>query len=121
MNSRTSRPRSPTSAMTLISAEELRAIMPSMTDLPTPEPANIAHPLSLADRRHQVDGLDPGAKRLGDPLALQVPDTARPVIDRASPCMQSDPLPSIGCPSPPSTRPIRCGCRPARAVAPRSR
>ena len=41
MNSRTSRPRSPTSAITLIEALVERAIMPSSVDLPTPEPAKI--------------------------------------------------------------------------------
>ena len=41
MNSRTSRPRSPTSAMTLTEALVERAIMPSSEDLPTPEPAKM--------------------------------------------------------------------------------
>lgn len=40
MNSFTSRPRSPISPTTTTSAEVKRAIMPSSTDLPTPEPAN---------------------------------------------------------------------------------
>ena len=38
-NSTTSRPRSPTSAMTFTSASVWRAICPSSVDLPTPEPA----------------------------------------------------------------------------------
>ena len=42
MNSWTSRPRSPMSAMTLTSASQLRAIMPSNVLLPTPEPAMMA-------------------------------------------------------------------------------
>src|SRR3954447_22216345 len=41
MNSRTSRPRSPTRQMTLTSALVDRAIMPSNEDLPTPEPAKM--------------------------------------------------------------------------------
>ena len=41
MNSRTSRPRSPTSAITLTSAVVDRAIIPSSDDLPTPEPAKM--------------------------------------------------------------------------------
>src|SRR3954469_6337774 len=41
MNSRTSRPRSPTRQMTLTSALVDRAIMPSSEDLPTPEPAKM--------------------------------------------------------------------------------
>ena len=41
MNSSTSRPRSPTRQMTLISSEVERAIMPSSEDLPTPEPAKM--------------------------------------------------------------------------------
>src|SRR3954470_4663424 len=41
MNSRTSRPRSPTRQITLTSALVERAIMPSSEDLPTPEPAKM--------------------------------------------------------------------------------
>ena len=41
MNSRTSRPRSPTRQITLTSADVERAIMPSSEDLPTPEPAKM--------------------------------------------------------------------------------
>src|SRR5580693_4845581 len=41
MNSRTSRPRSPTSAITFTCALVDRAIMPSSEDFPTPEPAKI--------------------------------------------------------------------------------
>src|ERR1700729_3257557 len=41
MNSRTSRPRSPTSEITLTCAEVDRAIMPISEDLPTPEPAKM--------------------------------------------------------------------------------
>ena len=41
MNSRTSRPRSPTRQITLTSADVERAIMPSSDDLPTPEPAKM--------------------------------------------------------------------------------
>ncbi|MNG23079.1 hypothetical protein D3C84_1076420 [compost metagenome] len=40
MNSFTSRPRSPMRPTTTTSATEPRVIMPSSTDLPTPEPAN---------------------------------------------------------------------------------
>jgi hypothetical protein len=39
MNSRTSRPRSPTRPTTTTSAEQPRAIIPSSVDLPTPDPA----------------------------------------------------------------------------------
>src|SRR5436305_1014401 len=41
MNSRTSRPRSPTRAITFTSAVVERAIIPSSEDLPTPEPAKM--------------------------------------------------------------------------------
>ena len=41
MNSLTSLPRSPISAITFISAKVFLAIIPSKVDLPTPEPANI--------------------------------------------------------------------------------
>ena len=41
MNSSTSRPRSPTRQITLISSDVARAIMPSNDDLPTPEPAKM--------------------------------------------------------------------------------
>ena len=40
INSRTSRPRSPTKATTTTSASDPRAIIPIRVDLPTPEPAN---------------------------------------------------------------------------------
>ena len=40
-NSRTSRPRSPISATTLMSASERRAIIPKSVDFPTPLPAKI--------------------------------------------------------------------------------
>ena len=52
MNSRTSRPRSPTRAMTLMSAFTFLAIMPSSVDLPTPEPAKmpIRWPLPMVSR-----------------------------------------------------------------------
>ncbi len=45
MNSRTSRPRSPTSAITLTCALVDLAIMPSNEDLPTPEPAKMPESL----------------------------------------------------------------------------
>jgi hypothetical protein len=41
MNSRTSRPRSPTSAMTTLSKASARASIDSSVDLPTPEPAKM--------------------------------------------------------------------------------
>src|ERR1041384_3203536 len=41
MNSRTSRPRSPTSASTTVSNPSLRASIASSVDLPTPEPAKM--------------------------------------------------------------------------------
>ncbi|MNJ55014.1 hypothetical protein D3C77_504850 [compost metagenome] len=41
IKSSTSRPRSPTSAITLTSADVLRAIIPISVLLPTPEPANM--------------------------------------------------------------------------------
>ena len=41
MNSRTSRPRSPTREMTLTSAVVYRAIIPKSVLLPTPDPAKI--------------------------------------------------------------------------------
>ena len=73
MNSRTSRPRSPTSAITLTSAVVERAIMPSSDDLPTPEPAKMPrrwprpHGHQRVERAHaEADPLaDPRARRAG--------------------------------------------------------
>ncbi len=44
--------------------------MPRVTDLPTPEPANIAHTLAFADGGYQVDHFDAGIKRLRDAASL---------------------------------------------------
>ena len=55
MNSRTSRPRSPSSAITLTSAVVCRAIMPSSTLLPTPLPAKMPMRWPRPEREQPVD------------------------------------------------------------------
>src|ERR671928_123657 len=58
MNSRTSRPRSPTRQITLTCADVDRAIMPSREDLPTPEPAKMP---SRWPRPHGTSASNPPA------------------------------------------------------------
>ena len=58
MNSRTSRPRSPTSASTEISASVPRAIIDSSVDFPDAGPGEDAHALAAAARHQGVDHAD---------------------------------------------------------------
>ena len=77
MNSRTSRPRSPTSAITLTSALVERAIMPSSEDLPTPEPAKMPRrcPRPQGTRPSSVAHAEPDA--LADARAREEASGAR--------------------------------------------
>ena len=102
-NSRTSRPRSPTRAMTETSASVPRAIMDSRDDLPTPEPAKspMRWPrpsvVRVSSTRTPVcSGVSIRARSmaLGASLSSGTPRSAG-----------SGPLPSIGRPSPSMTRP----------------
>ena len=55
MKSRTSRPRSPTSAITFTSASVFRAIIPRSVLFPTPLPEKYAYALTLAAGQHAVN------------------------------------------------------------------
>ena len=104
MNSRTSRPRSPTSAMTLTSARVLRAIMPSSALLPTPEPAKMPRRWPRPQVSSVLIARTPRSSGVADRRALERVDRAdRRGRPRARP--RSDRPPSIGTPSPSSTRP----------------
>ena len=119
MNSRTSRPRSPTRPITLTAAAVFRAIMPSSVDLPTPEPAK------MPSRWPRPHGITASSART--PSASRRSIGGRPSglggrsLDRLEAHVgRSGPLPSIGRPSPSSTRPSRpspTGAISARPVA----
>src|SRR4051812_23427766 len=106
MNSRTSRPRSPTRQMTFTSADVERAIMPMSDDLPTPEPAKMprrwpwphgtseSRARTPSEMRSWMRGRVSGSG--GDALAGR-----RGVVSAISP------RPSIGRPRPSRTRPSR--------------
>ena len=69
MNSSTSRPRSPISAITLTSARTLRAIMPSSVLLPTPLPEKMPTrwPLPIVSRRRCRARRSPARSRMRAP------------------------------------------------------
>src|SRR3954470_2878839 len=103
MNSRTSRPRSPTRQMTLMSAVVERAIMPSSDDLPTPEPAKMPR------RWPRPQGTMPSRTRTPRPTRSRMRGRSRasggaPAAERTRPSGRSSPW-SIGRPRPSSTRP----------------
>src|SRR5919198_170456 len=120
MNSRTSRPRSPTRQMTLMSAVVERAIMPSSDDLPTPEPAKMPR------RWPRPQGTMPSSAPSGMSSVRRErkPTTSagtgarpRPVaISQTSPTSASRPVASTISPIRSDTRPCR-RCRSARAIA----
>src|SRR5579859_6914642 len=103
MNSWTSRPRSPIKPMTLMSASQLRAIIPSSVLLPTPEPAKMPNRWPLP----QVSI----PSRARTPVASGVLIGCRPSglggasVMRAVREVWSGPLPSIGRARPSITRP----------------
>ena len=66
MNSRTSRPRSPTRAITLTSALVPRAIMPSSVLLPTPEPAKMPRRWPRPHGMRASIARTPSGQRLAD-------------------------------------------------------
>src|SRR4051812_46005765 len=103
MNSRTSRPRSPTRQMTLTSADVERAIMPSSDDLPTPEPAK------MPSRWPRPQGTSASSARTPSVTRSVIRGRSSgaggaPTIGRGRTAARSGP-PSIGWPSPSSTRP----------------
>ena len=71
MNSRTSRPRSPTRQMTLTSAVVERAIMPSSDDLPTPEPAKMPRRWPRPQGTSASSARTPSDDALADARALE--------------------------------------------------
>ncbi len=70
-NSTTSRPRSPTSAITFTSASVCRAICPISVDLPTPEPAKSPRRCPSPDGQQRVEGADAERQRARDPATRQ--------------------------------------------------
>ena len=115
-NWRTSRPRSPTSASTLTSASEVRAISPNSVLLPTPLPEKmpILWPLPQVSspsklRMPNTNGsvmrfrLSGGGGGLSsDRRSTEAPSRGPPDLPGSA---HSGPLPSIGLPSPSITRP----------------
>ena len=91
MNSRTSRPRSPISPITLTEAAVLRAIMPSSVDLPTPEPAKMPsrwprpHGITASSARTPSASrfVDRRAGRAGSAACRRPARGARPSGERA--------------------------------------
>jgi hypothetical protein len=65
MKARTSRLRSPISAITVTSAELERAMEPSRVLLPTPLPPKMPMRWPFAAGQQAVDGADAGDERLG--------------------------------------------------------
>ena len=107
MNSRTSRPRSPISAITFTSVEALRAIIPSTVLLPTPEPAKMPTRWPLP--------------AVSSPSMARTPVVSRSTIPRRRigcggvpnigllNLVAIGPRPSMGRPSPSTTRPSSSG------------
>ena len=109
MNSRTSRPRSPTSAMTVMSKPCERASMPSNVDLPMPEPAKMPMrcPAHSGENRSMTltpvfTGVRTRWRRIGAGGSRSV-ETAR------APCARGPP-PSMGSPSALIVRPFQETC-----------
>jgi hypothetical protein len=118
-NSRTSRPRSPTRAMTETSASLLRATIDSRLDLPTPEPAKMPRrcprPTGTrvsSARTPRASGVSTRARRSGCGGVPDTPAWGRPT--RLGP-------PSTGRPRPSRTRPSRASPRPTVSGPPVAR
>src|SRR4051812_31868842 len=103
MNSRTSRPRSPTRQMTLTSADVERAIMPSSDDLPTPEPAKMPSRWPRPQGTSASSARTPSVTR-SVMRGRSSGEGGAPTIARSRTPSSSGP-PSIGVPSPSRTRP----------------
>ena len=92
MNSRTSRPRSPTSAITETSASVPRVIIDSRLDLPTPEPAKMPMRWPRPHGHERVEGayaeaelvVDQRAARAAPGASSSTPTSARRVQRRAA-------------------------------------
>ena len=108
-NSRTSRPRSPTRAMTTASKSREPASMARRVDLPTPGAGENADALPGANRREEIDDADAGAQGSRDPRAAHGGRRRGVDLDgRLALC--SGPAPSIGTPRALMTRPFQLGC-----------
>ena len=103
MNSLTSRPRSPTRQMTLMSAEVDRAIMPSSDDLPTPEPAKMPRRWPRPHGTSESSARTPSVTR-SVMRGRSSGEGGEPTIGRCASASIEGP-PSIGLPRPSSTRP----------------
>ncbi|OPZ01963.1 MAG: hypothetical protein BWZ09_02615 [Alphaproteobacteria bacterium ADurb.BinA305] len=102
-NSRTSRPRSPISPTTTMSACTPRAIMPSSVDLPTPEPAK------RPTRWPRPSGMNVSTARIPVGIASLMRSRRRALgrVEVVGTTAGRKRPPSIGRPSPSSTRPRR--------------
>ncbi len=106
MNSRTSRPRSPTRAITLTSAVVERAIMPSSEDLPTPEPAKMPRRWPRPQGTRVSSARTPRPTR--SEMRGRVRASGRRGVGRAGRSRRpGSPNSSSGLPSPSMTRPSR--------------
>ena len=103
MNSRTSRPRSPTRQITLTDAVVERAIMPSSVDLPTPEPAKMPSRWPRPHGTSASSARTPRSSRSSMRVRCSG-DGGRPATARSDRRSSAGP-PSIGRPRPSSTRP----------------
>ncbi len=116
MNSRTSRPRSPTRAMTLTSALLPRAIMPIRVLLPTPDPAK------MPIRWPVPQGISASIARTPRASGLRMLGRRSTSGGRASmerrPSSAGRPRPSSGRPRPSSTRPSSASPTPTCTAVP---
>src|SRR5689334_12051453 len=105
MNSSSSRPRSPTRQITFTEAVVARAMEPSRVDLPTPEPAKMPRrwprPQGTSASRARTPSSSRSLMR-----GRSIGDGGEPATTRGRQPVISAP-PSIGRPSPSSTRPSR--------------
>ena len=116
-NSRTSRPRSPTRAMTALSKPCERASMPSRVDLPMPEPAKMPTRCPAHSGVNRSMTLTPVCTSERTRWRCMGAGGSRSVERLIGPC-NSGPLPSIGAPSALMTRAFQDGIRIERDEAP---
>ncbi len=95
MNSRTSRPRSPTSAITTLSKASARASMESSVDLPTPEPAKMPRRCPRQSGEKMSIARTPVLNPCSTRLRVMEGGATFAIERRTSPC-SSTPRPSIG-------------------------
>ena len=105
MNSRTSRPRSPTRAITFTSAVVERAIMPSSEDLPTPEPAKMPRRCPRPHGTSASSARTPRSTR-SSMRGRESASGGAAAVERGRPASARG-IASSGLPSPSITRPSR--------------